>query len=112
MSLKIQFKQRDTTLIILPSGRLDGLTVDAFEHQTQSWIDQEKTFVIIDFKNLSYISSAGLRALLILAKSLQQHKARFALCSLSPQIREIFEISGFDQIIAIHEDCESALAKA
>ena len=56
----------------------------------------------MDFEKLVYISSAGLRAILLTAKSLGNLNAKLALCSLSDQIREIFEISGFDKIITIH----------
>ena len=56
----------------------------------------------MDLEKLSYISSAGLRALLTIAKNLMGRGAKLALCAMSDQIREVFAISGFDKIIPIH----------
>ena len=66
--------------------------------------------MIMDFEHLSYISSAGLRAGLITAKTLWNRDAKFVLCSLPDTIREIFEISGFDKILSIHTSHAKAFA--
>ena len=59
---------------------------------------------------LSYISSAGLRAVLVTAKMLWSREAKFVLCSLPAQIRGVFETSGFDKVIALHPSRAEALA--
>ena len=64
----------------------------------------------MDFEKLVYISSAGLRAILLTPSPLATGNAKLALCSLSDQIREVFEISGFDKIITIHPSKAEALA--
>ena len=64
----------------------------------------------MDFEKLVYISSAGLGAILLTAKSLGNRNTKFAICYLSDQIRKIFEISGFDKVIAIHPSKSEALA--
>ena len=66
--------------------------------------------MVVDLAGLSYISSAGLRAVLLTAKSLSRRSAKFALCSPSKPIREVFEISGFDKIIDIHDTREAAVS--
>ena len=73
-------------------------------------IEDSDRAVIMDFEKLVYISSAGLRAILLTAKSLQSRDAKLVLCSLSEQIREVFEISGFDKVLAIHPTRAAALA--
>ena len=55
------------------------------------------------FEPLTYISSAGLRAILLTAKNLQKRGAGFGICTLAPPIREVFAISGFDKIISTYE---------
>ena len=66
--------------------------------------------MVLDFEGISYISSAGLRVVLLVAKTLQKQKAKMAVCSLSESIREIFEISGFDKIIPVHGSRADAVA--
>jgi anti-anti-sigma factor len=55
--------------------------------------------VLIDFSSLSYISSSGLRLILVAAKRARQVGGRLLLCELSPAVREVFEISGFLKIM-------------
>ena len=91
-------------------GRIDGSNVVQFEEAVRTAIEDSDRAVIMDFEKLVYISSAGLRAILLTAKSLQNHDAKLLLCSLSDRIREVFEISGFDKILPIHETKAAARA--
>ena len=61
-------------------------------------------------ERLVYISSAGLRVILIIARSLQGENRKFAVCSLVGPVREVFEISGFDKIIQTHDTQAKAVA--
>ena len=91
-------------------GRLDGSNVVQFEEAVRTAIEDSDRAVIMNFENLVYISSAGLRAILLTAKSLRNRDAKLLLCSLSDRIREVFEISGFDKILPIHATKADALA--
>ena len=62
--------------------------------------------IVVDFSRLVFISSSGMRVLLIAAKKLHAKKGKLVLCSMQDSIREIFSISGFDQIIPIPEVAE------
>ena len=73
-------------------------------------VQEAQKALILDFEQVSYISSAGLRVLLVTAKTLQGNGAELALCSLDDPIREVFGISGFDSIIPIHDSRAEALA--
>ncbi len=66
--------------------------------------------MLIECADLSFISSAGLRVVLLTGKSPMGRNAGFALCALSEPIREVFRVSGFDSIVAIHPTREEALA--
>ena len=66
--------------------------------------------VVLDLEQLSYISSSGLRVMLLIARKLQRQQAKFALCSLSDWIREVLEISGFDRIIPVHASRSEAVS--
>ena len=72
--------------------------------------DGSSQSVILDIGELSYISSAGLRVILLIARTLRAKEATFTICSPTESIREIFEISGFSQIIPIHNSQAEAVA--
>ncbi len=96
--------------VLEPTGRLDSANARSFEERVLSALDQGEKTLLIDFDKLDYISSAGLRVLLMGAKRLQQSGGTIALCTLNPSIREVFEISGFLAIFAVHDDRAAALA--
>lgn len=103
--------ERDgATLILKADGRVDGTNATQFQDDLKQHIAAEDRAVILDFEELSYISSAGLRVILLVTKSLRDRNARFAVCNLSESIREVFSISGFDQIIPVHADQSAAIA--
>lgn len=72
---------------------------------------QSSDKVVLDFSEVSYVSSAGLRIVLMAAKRVQQVNGAFALCSLNPEIQKIFEISGLVRILRIFRSPEEAAEK-
>ena len=107
--MEIKVERENGTLIALVEGRVDSANAREFEQVLTEAIGDAHA-VIVDFEGLSYISSSGLRVLLMVAKTLRQRSADLALCALSESIREVFEISGFDKIIQIHDTRAEALA--
>jgi anti-anti-sigma factor len=95
---------------VRPKGRLDSASGPAFEKDLLSRIDEGRRRLLLDFAELQYISSAGLRIVLLAAKKMKGAGGKLALCSLNPQIAEVFEISGFSHILDIHPSRESALS--
>lgn len=108
MGIHIEWK--DEVLIAKADGRLDGTNASAFQKELETAVDTNARVLILDLEQISYISSAGLRVILLTAKSLLKKNAKFAVCSLSAQIREVFEISGFDKIISVHASQAEAVA--
>ena len=107
--MEINIEREDGILIARVAGRVDGANAREFEQTLSAAISDDRN-VIVDFGGLSYISSSGLRVILLVAKALRNRAAHLALCSLSGPIREVFEISGFDKIIPIHGSRAEALA--
>ncbi|MCK0209587.1 STAS domain-containing protein [Starkeya koreensis] len=66
--------------------------------------------ILLDFADLSYISSAGLRVVLKATKLARSSGATLAVCCLIPQVHEVFDVSGFSTLIPIHPSREAALA--
>ena len=101
----------DELQILRPHGRLDSASSPLLEREATSAIDEGARRLLIDFERLDYLSSAGLRAALAVAKRMNAAGGRLALCSLKPQVAEVFEISGVDAIIDVHPSAESATAR-
>ena len=108
--MEVTTENENGTLIAKAVGRIDGTNAAEFENALQAAIGGGEAAVVLDCEALSYISSAGLRAILRIAKDLNRRTVKFVLCSLSDPIREVFQISGFDKIINIHADRGGAVS--
>ncbi len=96
--------------ILQPRGRLDGATAAAFERDVLASLEAEPACLLIDFADLEYIASAGLRVVLLATKRLRGSSSRLVLCGLRPQVAEVFAISGLNTILSIYPDRTSAMA--
>ena len=94
-----------------PAGRLDSNNSAAFEKEILSAIDAGEVHILIDFSDLTYISSAGLRVILLTAKKTKAATGKLVLCSLSDSINEVFLVSGFNTILDIQANKDAALAR-
>ncbi len=108
--MAIETERDGVTLIATAEERVDGVNAREFQNDLESAVEETDRTVILDLQRLVYISSAGLRVILLTAKALQRQQANFAVCSLSESVREIFEISGFDKIIPVHGNVPDAIA--
>ncbi len=102
--------KEDAVFVLEPRGRLDSANARGFEERVLAAHENGENALLIDCCKLDYISSAGLRVLLIGAKRFQQSGGAITLCALSPSIHEVFEISGFLTLFAVHSDRAAALA--
>ena len=107
--MEIDTQREGDVLIFKPKSRISGLEAKEFQQVLSDGIKDEDLYVVIDFSGVSFISSAGLRAILFAGKGLSQRKGKLALCSFPESIQEIFAISGFNRILSIYDTQESAL---
>ena len=108
--MRINVEPHNGTLVVVVEGRIDGTNALQFQNAVHTALGENNGPLLIDCGPLSYISSAGLRAFLSIAKLLQRRQGKFAICSLPAMIAQIFQISGFDQIISVHASREDALS--
>jgi anti-anti-sigma factor len=87
-------------LVIALEGRLDTTTAPELQEQLIPEFDTVK-HIQLDFKQLVYVSSAGLRVLLLGEKTAKAKTGRMSLVNVSPEIQEIFEMTGFSEVLAI-----------
>ena len=109
--MEIKEKKKDEITIFEVSGRLDSNTSPEFEKKLFDAIEKGSKNVIVDFEDLDYISSAGLRVILKATKTLKGSDGLFVLCSLKDYVKEVFEISGFDSYLPIASTIDEALSR-
>ena len=96
-------------MIIGIKGRLDTTNYGMLEIRIMDLIESRQSKILVECSQMDYISSSGLRILLMALKKITLMKGKFALCGLQENIREIFEISGFTSIFEIYPSAEDAL---
>jgi len=103
-------EQAGEVTIVRIAGRLDSSAAQSAEESFARVVGAGTPQIAVDMSKLDYISSAGLRVLLVVAKKVQQAKGKVVLFGLVPNVREVFSISGFDKIFQIQSDAASAVA--
>jgi anti-anti-sigma factor len=101
--------------LLVAQGRLDFAAAAPFQAQigqVMAGAGGAGAAVVIDCEGLEYVSSAGLRAFLLAARNAQRSGLNFSVCALQHAVREVFELSGFSRVMAVHPDRATALAAA
>lgn len=78
-------------------GSIDTLTAPDFEKQVLNALDGVKK-LILDFSNVQYVSSAGLRSILLLNEKMEE-TGEMTIKNINEEVREVFEMTGFDELI-------------
>lgn len=99
--MEITIKKDSGITVVYPSGRIDTSTAKNFEEGIMKIISDNQE-IIISFSEINYISSAGLRVILVAGKKIASVKGQLALADMSEKIREVFKMSGFDKILKIY----------
>ena len=98
MNISKNYNGEELTLII--EGRIDTITSQDLENQINDEMGKFDS-LILDFNDLEYISSAGLRVLIAAQKKLKQDDIPMSIKNVNDSISEIFRMSGFDKILKI-----------
>lgn len=95
--MNIEKELSGTVLTVIVSGRLDTMTAPALEQELKESYG-EVTELVLDFQNLQYISSAGLRVVLGAHKTM---KGKLVVKNVNQTVMEVFDITGFSDILTI-----------
>jgi anti-sigma B factor antagonist len=101
-------ERKADVLILVVSGRLDTATARTFEDRLLTRIDSGERRLVIDLRQLEYVSSSGLRVFLLAAKRLGA-EGRIAVCSLNGHVRRVFDLVGFSSLVDIYGTREEAI---
>jgi anti-sigma B factor antagonist len=91
------------------SGKVDANNSSDLEKELFQIINQNEKNLLVDCKNLEYISSSGLRVFLMALKQMNKNNGKLVLCGLNELIQEVFDISGFSSLFTIVSSGEEAV---
>jgi anti-sigma B factor antagonist/stage II sporulation protein AA (anti-sigma F factor antagonist) len=110
--VELSNRQFADVIVATPVGRIDHAAATRLEAALSPLIEQSMTRtagLVLDFAGVEYISSVGLRVLMVAAKRLRTCNARIAVAALQPVVAEIFAISRFGAVLDIHSSVRAAL---
>jgi anti-anti-sigma factor len=107
--LSISSAKMQDSLVVTLEGRIDANSAKELEHACLEWIAAGEKRFILDLSAVNFISSAGLRVILLAAKRVEPLQGSIKLCGLSPTLRDVFEISGFSKLFTITQTVNEAL---
>lgn len=108
--MDIAVRDVDDVKVLAFAGNLDTSTAPEAESTINGLLDGGNAKILINFENLNYISSAGLRVLLATAKKIKAVSGSFKICGLNKTVQEVFDISGFSTILSVAASEEEALS--
>jgi len=107
--MEIRIRKENSTLVATVKGRLDALTSPEFEKNLLGLVAKGELSILLDLREVEYISSAGLRSILATAKKLNKQNGELRISGLQGSVRDVFQMSGFYSIFRIFESAEEAL---
>ena len=108
-TLTITTERHQAVAILTVAGRLTGANVHVFQDAAQHQIDVGHRVLALNLEQLTYVSSAGLRAFLTIAKAMEGTGGTTMFCALTPEVAEIFDISGFTEVLTVKPTTAEAL---
>lgn len=95
--------------VVSVDGRLDATTWQSFHNCIIELFDKGEKKILIDFSKVEYISSLGLRALILAGRKMNSVKGKLVLCSLQKSVQDVFEVSGFTSLFPTFGSSEEAI---
>jgi len=109
--MTIQEDRQQNVVIVAPIGRVDSTTSGTLDQRLSALVAAGERRLVIDLAGVDYISSAGLRVLLALAKKMKVGAGSLALCAMGDSVREVFGLAGFMPLFAVEPTREAAVAR-
>lgn len=97
--------------IVAPAGRIDSTTSDRLEQHLVALVKSGARRVVVDMSGVEYISSAGLRVMLALAKRIKDVRGALAICALSDPVKTVFSLAGFLPLFVVDATRDAAVTR-
>ena len=108
--MKVREERQGEIVVLEPEGRIDSTTAPVLRERLGATLTASGTGLVLDFRSLEYISSAGFRMLLLAAKQAESAGCRFVLCGVSGKVRQLFELAGFLDLLPLYASRDEGLA--
>ena len=108
--MELKEEKREGVVVLFIKGRLDAVTAGDLEAKFTELIQGGDENIVVSMEELEYISSAGLRVVLLVAKKLHASGRKFEFAAISGNVKDVFDISGFYSLFKIHDTLEQAFS--
>jgi anti-anti-sigma factor len=108
--VKVREEREGDIVVLEPEGRIDSTTAPVLGERLTAVLGARGTRVVLDFKSLDYISSAGFRVLLLAAKHAEAAGSRLVLCGIAGKVRQLFDLAGFLDLLPLYASREDGVA--
>ncbi len=108
--MQVSQLDKDGVTIIGVSGRVDAGTSEQFKAKLMAAIGDRPVHLVLDFAQMDFISSIGLRVLIVTAKRVAAVHGKLAFCGLQGPVREVFELAGFVSVAPFFPSRDAAAA--
>ena len=109
--MQINETKHEGAVIVAPVGRIDSTTSPALDTHLRGLSKGGSHRIVLDFAGVDYISSAGLRVMLSLAKRTKEAKGKLAITGMGDSVRQVFELAGFLPLFSVEATSDAAVAK-
>lgn len=106
--MQISQDSRNGLNVMTLSGKLDTVSSPEVQTALLAALESAERGLVVDMAEVAYVSSAGLRVMLIGGKTAKAKGKAFSLAGLRPAVAEVFKMSGFDRLLEIHPDVAAA----
>ncbi|SMF81218.1 anti-sigma B factor antagonist [Tistlia consotensis] len=107
--MEISQENRGGLTVVTLNGKLDTVSSPEVQAAVMAALESADKGVVIDMAEVAYVSSAGLRVMLIGGKTAKAKAKTFRIAGLKPAVAEVFKMSGFDRLLEIHPDVAAAV---
>ncbi|MBF8281866.1 MAG: hypothetical protein A2W37_15900 [Chloroflexi bacterium RBG_16_63_12] len=108
--MEISTEELKQVSVMAVTGRVDSATAPELENALKKLVEAAKTQIVLDLKNVEYMSSAGLRAMVSTLKAVKRVNGDLRLASPSPRVEEVLRLAGLTSIFSIHPTRDEAVA--
>ena len=111
--MKLTCREIQSVQVLAVSGRLDHARTPEFETALMPYLEQCSAAGaprVLDFSWVEYVSSIGLRALMLAARKVKAQNGRIAIAALPPVVAEVFRIGRFDLVFSLYDRVDAAVA--
>ncbi len=108
--MEIAIQDFERVAVVSVNGRVDSATAPELEARLRALVDAQKTQIVLDLKDVEYMSSAGLRAMVSTLKAVKRVNGDLRVSSPSPRVEEVLRLAGLTSIFSIHATQEEAVA--